>query len=157
MKSLKKVLTVMVLFISVFILTGCGKKEPITYGTFHSKLSDKGFRVVDVGEQFENYSSIKKAYVAQSKDATYQIEYYELVDNDAAQAFFDNNKNIFLESIGNVSKSKLDITKKEYARFHVTSKGYYFFLSRNKNTVIYARVTESHKSDVVSITKELGY
>lgn len=156
-KSLKRFFLALVLFISVFALTGCGKKEALTYGQFYSRMSDKGYKLTDVKNQFENYKSISKAYVASSKDLTYQIEFYELSSEENAIAFYDNNKSIFEASVGKVVKKKIDINGKNYSKYNATSNGYYMVVSRIKNTVVFARIAEEHSEQAKKDIKELGY
>ncbi len=156
-KSLKRILLTLVLFISVITLSGCGKKEALTYGQFYSRMSDKGFVLTNVGSQFENYKAISKAYVARSKELTYQIEFYELTSDENAVSFFDNNKRIFEESLGSVVKSKVSINGKNYSKFTANSNGYYMLVSRVKNTVVFARVDEKYAKEVKDIIKGLGY
>lgn len=157
MKKVKKILIVTVLFIGVFALTGCGGKEPITSEQFNSKMEEKGYTITDVSKQFENYKTITKAYVARSKDATHQIEFYELSTDEAAVKFFDNNKSIFEDSLGDVVTNELDISKKNISKYHAGSNGYYMSLSRIKNTVIFARVYDAYAVKVADIIKDLGY
>lgn len=157
MKKTKKLLVITVLLFGVFILTGCGNKEPITSEQFNSKMDEKGYKITDVSQQFENYKTIEKAYVARSSDYTHQIEFYELSTDEAAIKFYENNKSIFVSSLGNKVTNQLDTNSKNVSKYHVGSNGYYMAISRIKNTVIYARVEDAYAVKVADIIKDLGY
>lgn len=157
MKNLKKILLVAVVFISVLLLTGCGNKEPITANDFYNRMKGENFVLTDATSQFSNYNYIKKAYVAQSPDLKYQIEFYEISDEENAKKFFNNNKQIFETSLGTVVKGKLDLNTTKVSKYRAISSGHYMALTRINNTVLFARLPENYSKPASSIIKKLGY
>ena len=157
MKSIKKILLVAVLFISVLVLSGCTNKKPITADEFYTMMKGKNFTLTDATSQFSNYDFVKKVYIAQSPDLKYQLEFYELSDEKNATSFYNNNKQIFETSLGQVVKGKLDLNTKEVSKFRATSSGHYMALTRIKNTVLFARIAEDYSKDASSVIKSIGY
>lgn len=98
MKRVKQLLMGLMCFVVLFTLTGCGNKTAITSDDFKSKMESSGYTVQEATNQMSDYDYIKQVYIAISSDSTYQIEFYELSDNDYASSFFNNNKKTFEDS-----------------------------------------------------------
>ena len=155
MKKIFKHLTVFsVLFVMLFIITGCSKKA-ITAEQFKEKMENKGYKIYDVTSQYESQISIKKGYVA-SKDNKYQIEFYELNNKSAATYMYKNNKEIFEDNKGSDS-IVTDVNLPSYSKYNSTTNGKYRVLCQVKNTFLYVEVSKKYKEDVKDIEDYLGY
>ena len=132
------------------------EKESIDAEKYKTIMEEKGYSVVDATSQFAEYNYVKKSYIATPEDRSYQIEFYELSDNDYAMKFFDSNKSIF-----EVSKSDKSVSKKQngknYSKYTISANERYNVVSRIDNTVIYVSVTDNHKDTIKDILKEIGY
>lgn len=155
MKKLKLIFSTFI-FIFLFLLTGCMKKEAITSENYQTTMEAKNFTVVEATSQFSNYGYVKKALVALSSDSSYQIEFYELDNEENAKGFYDTNQKQFEENEGEMSYSrKTNIAN--YSKYVLVSDGYYKVVSRIDNTVVYLNVPEDKKTEVEGILEELGY
>lgn len=157
MKNLKKLFLVATLFISILVLSGCTNKKPISASDFYTKMKQKNFVLTDATSQFSAYDYVKKVYIAQSPDLKYQIEFYEMSDDNHATDFYNNNRKIFETSLGNVVKNKLDLNSGTVSKYRATSGGHFMALTRINNTVLFVRVSEEYGKAASSIIKSLGY
>lgn len=152
----KKFGIVLICFIMLFMITGCGNKTAITASDFKTKMESKGYILQDVISQFSDYNYFNQAYVALSFDSAYQIEFYELSDTDSAISFFNTNKDIFEKSKSSGS-SETSVSIGNNEKYTLTTNSKFKVLSRIDNTVIYLDVSEDYKSQVKDILKDLGY
>lgn len=162
--SMKKTIITVVIVIIAIILIGVGvllinlnkEKESITASEFYEYATKKGYSVYDVNKQFSEYDYIKQVYVAAGKDLKYQIEFYEIQDDEYATKFYNYNKSIFESSKGN-SSAETNVGMKNYSKYTLSTNGKYMVVSRINNTVIYVEVDDNYKDTIKSILKELGY
>ena len=142
------------LFSMLLILTGCGNKKVITTDKFIDITEKNGFVTKDVLDQFSN-TDVLDATIA-NYNSDFQLEFYVLDSTEGAKEMFLNNKNIFETYKGSVSKySSTDIGNS--STYMLESSGYYMYLSRVDNTLLYVKVDDIYKERVKSIIKELGY
>lgn len=142
------------LFSMLLILTGCGNKKVITTDKFIDITEKNGFVTKDVLDQFSN-TDVLDATIA-NYNSDFQLEFYVLDSTEGAKEMFLNNKNIFETYKGSVSKySSTDIGNS--STYVLESSGYYMYLSRVDNTLLYVKVDDIYKERVKSIIKELGY
>ena len=143
-----------VCLLTLFITTGCMNKKAITTSEFKSKMDNKGFTITDVKEQYAQYDYVEEATIA--SNGNYQIEFYKISNVDKANGMFNTNKKIFKESKGN---GAIETTNKmgNYENYSLTSGGYYMYLCRVDNTLIYIKVNTTYKDSVINIIKDLGY
>lgn len=132
------------------------QKTPITSSDFKTTMESKGYVVTDATSQFSGYDYVKKVYVAQSSDASYQIEFYQMSDESYAATFYSNNKSIFASSAG-TSTGNTEFSGKNYSKYSLTSNGKYQYISRIDNTVVYLSVDSSYVDNAKDIVKKLGY
>ena len=147
---------IVVAIVGVIFINLNKEKTSITASDFYTTMSQKGYVVQDSSSQFSEYNYVKKSYIAASKDYSYQIEFYELVDDSYATSFYNNNKSIFESSKGNAS-AETSVGLKNYSKYTLSSNGKYMVVSRINNTVIYVDVDDSYKDTVKSLLNELGY
>lgn len=156
MKRVKQLLMGLMCFVVLFTLTGCGNKTAITSDDFKSKMESSGYTVQEATNQMSDYDYIKQVYIAISSDSTYQIEFYELSDNDYASSFFNNNKKTFEDSKSSGS-TKTSVSVDNNEKYTLTTNGKFKVVSRIDNTVIYLNVDDNYKSSVKDVLKNLGY
>lgn len=160
---MKKALIVLLIIAVIIILAVGGlffylniEKEPITVDEFKSIMESKKYELIDVSAQFAEYDFVKEAYLALDKDADYQIEFYELSDEENTIAFYNNNKKSFENSkSGNSVETTLN--GKNYSRYVLSSDGEYMLLSRIDNTMIYVCEDLELKDTIDNVLDELGY
>ncbi len=157
--------SVIIAIIAVVILVVIGgvifvnlnkEKASITASSFYTTMSQKGYSVQDSTSQYSEYDYVKQVYIAVSKDYSYQIEFYELLDDSYATSFYNNNKSIFESSKGNAS-AETSVGGKNYSKYTLSSNGQYMVVSKINNTVIYVKVDDDYKNTVKDILEELGY
>ena len=155
MKRVKQLLMGLMCFVVLFTLTGCGNKTAITSDDFKSKMESSGYTVQEATNQMSDYDYIKQVYIAISSDSTYQIEFYELSDNDYASSFFNNNKKTFEDSKSSGS-TETSVSVDNNEKYTLTTNGKFKVVSRIDNTVIYLNVDDNYKSSVKDVLKNLG-
>lgn len=132
------------------------EKTPITAEEFKTIMEEKGYVIGDATAQFEEYGYINKTYIAANKDYTYQIEFYEILDEEYARNFFSLNKKVFEDIKGNLA-TETNVSMKNYSIYTLSTERKYRVLSRIENTVIYVNVDDAYKDEVKGILEELGY
>lgn len=105
---------------------------------------------------FINLNKEKKVYIASGKDSTYQIEFYELSDEENAIKFYNNNQSIF-ESTKGSNSSESSASLKNYSKYVLSTNGKYKVISRIDNTVIYCDIDDNYKSVVKEVLEEIDY
>ena len=148
---------VFAIFTLLLLLVGCSSKsESIDDEEFKSIMKNEGFEVYDVLNQFEGIDFIEEAYVALNSENKYQIEFYELDDEEDAVLFYNNNKRIFEESKTGKSIVKyVDLINTN--KYSLTTDDSYKYISRIDDTVVYLNVSQVYKNEVTNILKKLGY
>ena len=137
-------------------MTGCAlkQKEPIDDEIFSRVMTNEGFKVVDVEQQFEQYGYFEDSYVATNNN--YQIEFYELENEKNAIEFYNTNKSIF-ESQKSAVDVYSSIDLKNINKYTSTTDNEYKVISRIDDTVIYLKVDKKYKDEVNHILSKLGY
>ena len=150
-------LMLVVLVVMLFVSTACSlNKESIDYQEFNNIMTNNGFNVVNVEEQFQEYEYFEESYVALDANGNYQIEFYELEDESYAISFYNNNKSIFEEESSIVTfQSNTNLTNSN--KFVLVTDTEYKVISRIDDTVIYLNVDKKYKEEVTNILKKLGY
>jgi hypothetical protein len=133
------------------------EKTPISAERFTSSMTQKGYVVQSSKQQFAAYDYIKKSYIAAPQDLSYKIEFYELTDEEYANAFYENNKSIFENSKGGVVTSSLNLNGKNWSKYALSADGKYKVVSRVGNTAIYLNVDNNYKDIVNRLLDEFGY
>lgn len=148
---------ILMLMVLVVLVSACdSKKEAIDDEEFRRIMTDEKFEIVNVEKQFEQYGYVDEAYVALEENNNYQIEFYELEDENYAKSFYENNKKIFQASETDSSiYTNVDLT--ESNKYTLTTDTEYKVLSRIDETVIYLNADKEYKKEVQSILKKLGY
>ena len=151
---MKKIRSLIVFVSAVFLLTCCMNKESISPSEFKSTMESLDYEVHDATNQFSNYDYVKQVYIALNDD--YQIEFYELSDEEKAEGFYKTNKSIF-EGEKESGYSQFNSSMGNYSKYTLKTGGKYKVVSRIDNTVIYLNIDEEYKDKVKGILEELGY
>lgn len=153
---MKRRLFLLIIFtLSIFLVTGCNKKEALSANDFVDLIELNEYQTINVLNQFSDYNQVKNAFIAQNKDMTYQIEYYELDTEDNAIQFYEHNRDIFKKE-GKL-KTNSEIELNNYQKYTQTTKTTYSIVSRINNTIVYANVKIKYKGDIDKIIETLGY
>ena len=136
-------------------LTGCTKKVAITTENFKSIAQSHNYTIKDVKSQYSEYTYISEATVAGINNQ-WRVEFYVLTTETDAKAMFETNRKSFENSKGSVSTEK-SINLGNHSLYSVTSNGFYMYLSRIDNTLVYAKVSETYKHTVKDFINELKY
>lgn len=139
----------------LFIMSGCGKKNSITASEFKNMSENIGYTVYDVTNQYSQYDYFDSATIAKSS-SEYQVEFYVLTDDSSANGMFNTNKTKF-ENYKEGSSLSSSASVSNYSTYSLTSGGYYMYLSRIDNTLLYLRVEDEYKNQVKNFVDKLGY
>ena len=152
----KRIILFSIIFTLVLItLTGCGSKKAITTEKFIEMAKKNNFEILNATDEFKNYSQVKKATAAVSNDE-WKVEFYILDTKDSAVGMFNTNKNIFDSSKSGVS-SNFSVSLKNFESYTLKTNGYYKYVARIDNTIIYANVKEKYEAKAKEFIKKLGY
>lgn len=150
-----RIILCVVCLLMIFSLTGCGSKKAITTDDFKSIAESSSYSIADVTSQYAEFNFINEATVAQSSDG-WQVEFYMLEDKENATNMFNTNKSDFeSKKDGFVTESSVNMPN--YSTYSLTSGGYYMYLCRVDNTLLYVKVLDTYKDDVKALIKKLGY
>lgn len=156
MKKIKILTSLIICFVAILTITGCKDKKSITANEFKNTMESNHYIVQEATNQFSEYDYVEKVYIALSSDSSYQIEFYQLSDDNYATSFYNNNKSIFEKSKSSKS-SETSVSMANYSKYTLQTDGKYKVISRIDNTAIYLNVDTDNKNDVNSILKKLGY
>lgn len=163
MERTKKIIIRIAIILLIAIVIGIGvikllnrEKESITAPEFVNNMQSRRYITQDVKSQFEEYDYIKEAYVASARDYSYQLEFYELSDENYATMFYSTNKSIF-ESYKDNSSVETNIDGKNYSKYTLKVNEQYMLLSKIDNTVIYLKSDIKNKDSINKLLKEIGY
>ena len=149
----KKLCLIGVLFLTIIVLCGCGNKKAITTRDFKNITEQSGLDTIDAIDQVVG-ESIKEVTLAYNDD--YKLEFYVLDSLTSAKNMYEHNKNIFEGRKSGISKY-LSTDLGNFNTYMLESGGYYMYLSRIDNTLLYVDVLDIHKDKIKEIVKDLGY
>ena len=132
------------------------EKASIDAASFKKTMEEKGYQLADAKSQFSEYDYIDKVYLAADSKYSFQIEFYQLVNDEYANQFYTTNMTKFENSKSSTS-IETSVNGKNYSKYTLSSNGKYMVISRINNTAIYVNIDESHKEEVINLLKELGY
>ena len=151
---MKKFLMGCLVLTMAFLLTGCGKKSAIDTSKFRSITEANGFSVINDYDSYSSYSSINETFLA-SKDNC-DIQFFVLDNVNSAKSMFDINKNKFENSKTGLS-TEVSTSLNNYDTYLVQTNGYYKYLSRVDNTLVYVNVLMECKDSVKNIIDIMKY
>ncbi len=156
MKGYKLISFLLCITLLVCVLTGCGSKTPITTEAFEQTMTAAGFTVIDVTESTETNGLATRVIVAMNESDGYQIEFWELVDEETGEGVFYNNKSNLDEEHSSKTLSTT-VTAGNYNYFAFTADGNFHLVARIANTMLYCEADKAYKDDIVDLVKQLGY
>ncbi len=154
-KIFKNLILCTFVFVTLFIVTGCSKKS-LTAESFKTMMSSKGYKVEDVTSQYSSKIAINKGYIAINSNKDYQIEFYELADDNTAVSMYENNKQIFENSKENASINT-NVDGSNFSKYTLTTGGKFKVVCRVENTLLYLNVSTEYDNEVKEILEYLGY
>ena len=155
MRKFKRIALALVLFMSIFVVTGCKERKPITTQEFQKQMENKGYSIYDASSQFSNYDFVKEVYIA--KGDNYQIEFFVFENDERAKNAFEENKENFENKKGSVTTNQVSVSTNNFDKYHLVSNNKYMTVSRINNTMIFATVDSSLRSTVLKDIEDLGY
>lgn len=138
----------------IILSTGCTKKVELSAEEFKSRMEKDGYTVQEATSQFSQYDYIKKVYIAQNKDKTYQIEFYAMSNEESAESFYAHNKSVF-ENVSSASRTTVNLGN--YSKYSQTGGGMYSVISRIGKTAIYVNANKDYKDEIKSVLDKLDY
>lgn len=139
----------------LFMFTGCASKTPQTPDGFIQVMEDAGFEVKDVTEEAEDTDDLATS-VLFAVGENYQIEFYELVDNETGAGVFYNNREIF-DNEHSVKMMSLSLSSNNYDYYAFNADGQFYMIARIDNTVLYCVADKEYRSEIVDLVETLGY
>lgn len=154
MKKVIKILSVVMCFSILFLVTGCGKKE-ITAEKFKSLAEKNSYLVRDDTDMYLRGSNLVKAYTAMKVDSLYSIEFYEFKDKTTAEGTFDKNVNLIKKdkSTGVTLESNLF----GYSTYKYYTKDVFKYTARIGKTVIYVNTLGKYRTEIEKFIEEFNY
>lgn len=150
---MKKIYTIIIGIMMIFLILGCGKKDPVTAEKFKNIMNSNGYTVVDITSKYSP-SQINNVMIAQ-KDG-YQIEFFDVKNIDIAVSSFNTNKDKFEKSKGNAA---IQTSKSvgNSSRYTLKANSKYKVVSRIENTFIYINAPSEKVDEIDTILKKLNY
>ena len=160
-KSVKIAIAVIVVLaiiaiICVAVMTTTGGKKAITIEEFDAKAKELGYIMSEVQNSTTDEEEITGSKAAIKEDYSYLVIFYTLKDNDAANSFYNKQKE-------NYEKSKQEGTEaveksgKNYETYTLKSDSKYMYVARVDNTVVQLSVNEESEQEVSAFIQKLGY
>lgn len=155
MKKGNKFLEITLCLMMMLLLVGCENKKVITLDTFKEKATSNNYIVSDVTSQFKKSKIVKTATTANNL-SKWVIEFYTLKSDSDAEYMFDYNKDEITKSKSKNSK-EVSISSGNFTTYSLIDNGYYIYLCKVDDTLLYTKVKEEYKEEVDKFIQELGY
>lgn len=156
MKKIKSFALIALCLVMALSFVGCSKKDPVTSQVFNDTMTQGGYTINDVQEQYDDLGFVTEAYIAVDETKSYQIEFYVLSDNERAVKMFEGNKQN-LEENKDSSHISTSVSAGNHGKYTLTADGEYVLISRIDNTVIFAKNSDEYKDAVNTAVEALGY
>ncbi|MBQ8249729.1 MAG: hypothetical protein IJY93_07625 [Clostridia bacterium] len=151
----KSVAVVMLIVSLILLLSACtSDKTAKTADEFTTLMEGKGFTVLDVTEDTETNGLANAVLIAMNDN--YQIEFYDLIDNESGEGVFYNNQDIF-DSANSVKTMSTEVSTSNYNYYSFTGGDEFYLIARIDNTMLYCVAAKDYKTEIKDIVKELGY
>ena len=156
MKKIKSFALIALCLIMALSFGGCAKKDPVTSQVFGDTMTQNGYTVKDIKEQYSDLEFITEAYLAVDETESYQIEFYVLSDKDRAVKMFDGNKQNLEENKDSTHLST-SVSAGNHGKYTLTTDSEYVLISRIDNTMVFAKTAVDYKDAVNTMVETLGY
>ena len=142
------IILVLIIGLSIFMSIK-GNKKPIDADRFTEITSELGYDTSKVTTS----STVIDSYRA--KKADYEINFY-VTSNELAKKNFDRIK---LEYENNKDSSSIEtsVSIGNYAKYSLSTNGYYMIVTKIDNTVMFTKVSEQYKNIIKDAFDKLGY
>ena len=155
MKKKNIFLKITVCLMIIILLTGCKNKKAINSNDFKEKATSNNYIVSDITSQFEKSKIVENAVTA-NKLGAWVVEFYTLKNDSNAKYMFNYNKE--KASSEKVKNSKeVSSSSVNFSIYSLTNNGYYIYICKVDNTLLYTKVNEQYKDEVNKFIQELGY
>lgn len=144
----------------LFVLTGCVHKKPISIDEFKTKTTSLDYTIVSLennnGSIPSKYQKLAQESVAARSTKGYRIEFYVFEDRYASLKCFNEVKTKLDTNTSKLTqKTRNNIGN--FSSFAITINGYYTYVGRVENTLIYVKTKTTNKNEVKKLMSELGY
>ncbi len=150
----KKCFLIVFLLLAMFTLTGCGNKKALTVDEVKNIVEKEGFKATDVKYKYSNYDYVTDVY--ELGNSNFYIQFIVASDTNKAKQLFQNNKEI-IDGYRNGDYKNSSTSGKNYETYKLISDGYYMYVSRIDNTLIYSNEKAEYKTEIQKIIDALKY
>lgn len=151
---MKKFVFFSIILAFILLLTGCSKKSAITTSKFRSIVESNGYIVSDDYDSYSSYNYFNEAFLASKDDC--DIQFFVLDNANNAKDMFNTNKSKFESSKSGMS-TEVSTSLGNYDTYLVQTNGYYKYVSRVDNTLLYVNVPMECKESVKTIIDSMKY
>lgn len=142
------IILVLIIGLSIFMSIK-GNKKPIDADRFTEITSELGYDTSKVTTS----STVIDSYRA--KKADYEINFY-VTSNELAKKNFDRIK-LEYENNKDTSSIETSVSIENYAKYSLSTNGYYMIVTKIDNTVMFTKVSEQYKNIIKDAFDKLGY
>ena len=144
---MKRIITAVIIVISVFVLSGCNRNyDAITYTKFNEIFKEKkDYNIINQTLKYED--RFERCLEASGKNI--QFLYYEFKTEEEARNYISDNYK-------NRKKYKFK-DKKNYIIVKCTNKMYFYAVQVDKIVIVGDSPIKKNKKEIKKIFKELGY
>ena len=154
MNKFCRFLSVALVIALAFTLTACGSpRVPITAAQFISAAENAGYQTIDGTDQFGD-GAVDQVILAGNDNI--KVEFYVLPTADQTKDAYAENKQMFESAKGSTS-SNVSVALNNYGYYTQTSAGIFCAVAYIDNTMIYATVADTYRSEVNDFITSLGY
>lgn len=147
------ILGIIIILVTCFLTTGCIFYNLLSSTDFKDHFSAIGYEVSDTETTTFEYDN---HLVAKKDDVPFKIEYYNFVDDIAAQKAYKVMKEDLPNLITTNSKDQ-ETTGNIMAKYVCVSDNEYIVISRVKNTIIFINGTNDYSSEIDNILTDIKY
>ena len=133
----KKGLIVVLLVVALLTLTGCMTKKALTTAEVKAIVEEQGFRVTDANDKYSD--SDFTTDVIEIGNNNFYIQFITINNEENAKALFNSNKEK-IDGFREGSYTNSSMSGKNYETYELVSGGYYMYISRVDNTIIYVNI-----------------
>lgn len=151
---MKKLSLIAVFVLFALTLTGCLNKSVKTTDDFVKLAEEKKMKITNAIDQFGYVDFIEEANVATADG--WQVEFYVLSDVVEAEGMYETNVAKFEDKKAN-SSTETSSEMGNYDSYGLTTAGFYMYVARVENTLIYLDVEEEYKEEAKAFIEEFGY
>lgn len=148
---MRKIIVLMSVLTVLFAFSACSQDDTITGEKFVKTSEKMNFSVSDIKEH--SGEKALKSYRTEVKKEC-NVEFTEYENIDIAMSSFDSCKESFTEFEQTPEENKYADSDSKY---EVTSEGYYMYVSRKVNTLVYVFTDADNKKAATEFINEIGY